>query len=74
MHDDLLPRERRIEVRHDANPPRIADEQRLGRRAVLAAPAERALRELLLRRRIELGLRRSRTLRPRRSDGDAPAG
>ena len=48
VHDDLLPLERGVEVRHDAHRPlrRVADAKRLGRRAILAPCAERALVEL----------------------------
>jgi hypothetical protein len=74
MDDDLLALERGVEVRHDAHAPRLADPQRLGRRAILATRAERALLELLFRRRVELGLRGARPLRARRRDRDTPAG
>jgi hypothetical protein len=73
MHDDFLPLEGGIEVGDDADAPRLADAQRLGRRAVLAACAERALLELRVRRRVELGLCRARPFRPRRCDRDAAA-
>ena len=53
VDDDLLPLERRVEVRHDADAPRVPDRQRLGRRAVLAPGAERAALELRLGRRID---------------------
>ena len=63
VHDDLLPVERRIEVRHDAHRPGClcaADAVRLGRRAVLSARAERALVELRLGRRPRSAPRRRR--------------
>jgi hypothetical protein len=74
MDDDLLALERGVEVRHDPNAPRVADPQRLGRRAVLPTRAEGALLELRFRRRVELGLRGARPLRARGRDRDAPAG
>ena len=54
VHDDLLPLERRIEVRHDAHVPAgraVAEQQRLGRRPVLVAGAERAVLALVRRDR-----------------------
>src|SRR5207244_10031613 len=52
VDDDLLPLEGGVEVRHHANEPGrdAADTKRLGRGAVLAPLAERALVELRLRR------------------------
>jgi hypothetical protein len=54
MDDDLLPLEGRVEVRDDADFPGVAEPKRLGGRAILAAAAEGAALELLLRRRFEL--------------------
>ena len=51
MDHDLLPLERRIQVRDDADGPRaVAEPQRLRRRSILAPAAERAPVELLLGR------------------------
>ena len=64
--DDLLALERRVEVRHDAHAPAgrpIAEPQRLGRRPVLVACAERARRGIVARR-----CRCARPLGPRRRD------
>ena len=66
VDDDLLALERRVEVRDDAHRPPLGalrQPQRLGRRAVLAAEAERARVELFSRRGLE-----------RRAAGAGPAG
>jgi hypothetical protein len=42
VDDDLLAVERRVEVRDDADAPRLAEGQRLGRCPVLAAGVEGA--------------------------------
>jgi len=55
MDDHLLALEGRVEVRHDAYAPRVADRERLRRSAVLAACAERARVELLAGRRLDQG-------------------
>jgi hypothetical protein len=78
MHDDLLTLEGWIEVRDDANlpagrirlAPRRADRVRLGRSAVLAALAERALVELRLGRRLEPTELRAGTASARRREDD----
>jgi hypothetical protein len=68
----LLPLEGRVEVRHDAHPPRVADGERLGRRPVLAARAERARLELLRRLGLEMGHADARPARtPGRDDCQA---
>ena len=72
VHDDLLPLERGVQVRDDANPPGLADRERLRRCAVLAAGVERARVELLLRRRLHVGPARAGPLRPARRDHDLP--
>jgi hypothetical protein len=48
VHDDLLPRERGVEVWDDADTPRVAERQRLRWRAVFTSRAERARVQLLL--------------------------
>ena len=62
VDDDLLPLERRVQVRDDAHAPRTLERQSqgLGRRAVLASLAERAGGELLRSRRLDRADRRSR--------------
>jgi hypothetical protein len=63
VDDDLLPLERRVEVGHDAYAPRVADRERLRRRAVLASRAERAALELRLGRRVDERPARTGSLR-----------
>ena len=70
VHDDLLPLERGVEVRDDADPPGIADRERLRRCAVLPAGAERARVELFLRRRLDVRPARAGPLRPAWRDHD----
>ncbi len=68
VHDDLLPLERGVEVGEDADAPGLAEPQRLGRRPLLPAGAERAARALVLDR--------PEGARPGRApagDGDEPA-
>jgi len=65
MDHDLLPLERRVEIRDDANLPRIAESQRLRWRAVLATGVERARLELVLYGRLRAG-----TTGPRGCDRD----
>jgi hypothetical protein len=74
MHDDLLPVEGGIEVRHDPDGPRvpIADPVGLGRRPVFASGAERALVELRRSRLLDQPPGRARTPPAIRSDGDEP--
>jgi len=82
-HDDLVVLEDRIEVRNDTHRPagRVglaatgADGEGLGRRSLLAAFAERARKELVLRGQIEVGTRtRARPLGSFRGDDDPLAG
>src|SRR5215210_9566638 len=73
VDDDLLPVERGVEVRDDADAPRRADLQRLGRRAVLAATAEGTLRELLLGHRLDRRQPRPRTVTTAGRDEHPPA-
>jgi hypothetical protein len=63
VDDDFLALERRVEVRYDPNPPGVADPERLGRGAVLAACAEGTVLELL-----------GRCLLRRRQPGTRPPG
>lgn len=80
VDDDLLPVERRVEIRDDADLPargvglsvRRRDRERLGRGAVLAALAERARLELSRCYLLELPSLRARTFRSRRRDDDGP--
>jgi hypothetical protein len=55
VNHDLLAFEGRIEIRDDADLPRLAEPERLRRGAVLAPGVEGAALELVLRRRLELG-------------------
>src|ERR687898_2233414 len=74
VDDPLLPLERRVEVRDDADPPGISDRERLGRCAVLSAGVERAGVELGLRRRLDVRPARARPLRATCRDRDLPTG
>jgi hypothetical protein len=73
VDDDLLPLERGVEVRDDADAPRVAERQRLGWRAVLVSRVERAGLQLLGGRRLELGPARAGPLRAAGRDDDEPA-
>ena len=63
---DLLPLERRVEVRHDSHLPvaGLGQDEGLRRGHVLVTGAEGTRRELVGRRRVERRPRGSRTLRP----------
>jgi hypothetical protein len=73
VHDDLVPLEGGVEVRDDADAPRIADRQRLRRRAVLAAGVEGAGLELFGSRRLQLRPAGAGSLRAAGRDDDEPA-
>lgn len=75
MDDYLLPFERRIQVGNDPHLPGAAlwKHQGVWRRTVFSARTERALLELLGRRRVELWCRRARSPGTRRGDRDNPA-
>ena len=70
VHDDLLPLERGVQVRDDADPPRLSDRERLRRCAVFPTGVERARVQLLPRRRLEVRPARARPLRPAWRDHD----
>jgi len=75
VHDDFLPLEGGVEVRHDAYHPGcdVADAKRLGRCPVLAPLAEGTLVELGLGRRVrEPSLRTGTSAPVRRDDDEAP--
>jgi hypothetical protein len=76
MHHDFLPLERGIEIRNDPYAPRTArgKDERLWRRAVLAAGAERADVKLFGGRGLELRACRARALGAGGSDRDAATG
>jgi hypothetical protein len=74
VDDDLLALERRIEVRDDADLPRVAEPEGLRRGAVLAAGVERAALELLAGRRLELREPGAGSVAAPRGEDDAPAG
>jgi hypothetical protein len=81
MNDHLLPLERRIEVRDDADLPagsvRLAalrQRERLGRRSLLASLTERARLELLARRLAQGGPRSAGPGGAARSDDDLASG
>jgi hypothetical protein len=54
VDDDLLPVERRVEVRDDADLPRLSEPERLRGRPILPTAAERTALELFLRCWLEL--------------------
>jgi hypothetical protein len=54
VDDDLLPVERRVEVRDDADLPRLSEPERLRGRPIFPAAAEGTALELLVRCRLEL--------------------
>jgi hypothetical protein len=73
VDDDLLPLERGVEVRHDADSPGVADPKRLRRRSIFPAGAKRAALELVLRCGLDLGQPRTRaSAAPRRDQNAAP--
>jgi hypothetical protein len=74
VNHDLLAFEGRIEIRDDADLPRLAEPERLRRGAVLAPGVEGAALELVLRRRLELGQPGAGPVAPPRGDDDLPAG
>jgi hypothetical protein len=74
VDDDLLPLEGRVEVRHDADLPGVAEPQRLRRRPVLTAAAEGTALELVRGRRPDLRQPGARPLAPPGRDQDAPPG
>jgi hypothetical protein len=73
VDDDLLPLEGRIQVRDDADAPRVAERERLRRGAVLAPRVEGARLELLGRRRLELGPAGAGPLRTAGCDDNEPS-
>jgi hypothetical protein len=74
VDDDLLPLERGVKVRDDADLPRLADAKGFRRRAVLAAPAERTLKDLLVGYRVELRQPGARAAASAGRKEDAPTG
>src|SRR6266511_4973227 len=76
VHDDLLPFQRRVEIRDDANAPLalFREDECLWRCHVLVTGAERTRLQLLLRRRIGTGPCRARTLRSAGRDHHRPPG
>jgi uncharacterized protein YjhX (UPF0386 family) len=74
MDHHLLAVEGRIEVRDDANLPRVAEPECLRRGAIFAPGVEGTALELVFRRRLELGQPGARAVAASRSDDDLPAG
>ncbi|HXV02983.1 MAG TPA: hypothetical protein VFP24_05375 [Gaiellaceae bacterium] len=74
MDHHLLAVEGRVQVRDDADLPRIAEPERLRRGAVLAAGVEGTALELVLRRRLELGQPGAGPVAPPGRVDDLPAG
>jgi hypothetical protein len=72
VHDDLLPLERRVEVRHHAHRPLrgAADPKRLGWSAILAPFAKRAIVEFRLGWLLDQICRGARAAAPVRRDDD----
>src|SRR5919109_3155054 len=70
---DLLALERRVEVWHHPDAPRVADPQRLGRRSILSSGAERAPVQLLLGCRFDLRQPGARPVAARGREDDTAA-
>src|ERR671922_1854425 len=70
---DLLALERRVEVGHHPDPPRVADPQRLGRCPVLPTGTERAPLQLLLGRGFDLRQPGAGPVASRRREDDTAA-